>query len=129
MFKIRPDFSISLVAGLLCCAWLLSGQTRAASSPSEHWVTTWATAESLTNAPLGGRGGGRGPAPGGGRGNGPGSVNGAAPGEAPALNATPPQAARRRPNDSGMPPTFNDQTVRMVARVSLGGRKIRVRLS
>jgi lysophospholipase L1-like esterase len=69
--------------------------------------------------------------PGGGRGP-QGSANAAA--QPPA--APPPQAAARGGGDRGrrfpappIPAAVNNQTIRMVARVSLGGSKVRVRLS
>ena len=66
----------------------------------EHWVATWATAQTLVRAP---------------RPNPP-----AAP-AAPAGPAATPQAINAR--------GFHDQTVRMIVRTSLGGRRLRVRLS
>lgn len=76
----------------------------------DHWVTTWATAQQLMPRALAGRGGPPGPPPGGG----------------------PNAAGRGRgggPNASNLPASFADQTVRMVARVSIGGRRFRVELS
>jgi len=80
-----------------------------------HWVATWAAAEQQPRAAGPGRGpGGPGPAPAG--------ANGPAPASAlPAAGATP----RPAPPPSG----FNNQTVRMVVRASLGGSRIRVHLS
>ena len=70
---------------------------QAGSSPraSEHWVTTWATAQQLapTRLPFG-------------RGE----------------PVQPPPVAR-------VPATLKDQTVRMIAHASLGGRRVRVALS
>ena len=62
---------------------------------SEHWVTTWATAQQLapTRLPFGGGG-----------------------------PVQPPTGAR-------VPATLKDQTVRMIAHASLGGRRVRVALS
>src|ERR1017187_1065476 len=60
----------------------------------EHWVTTWATAQTLVRAP-------RTATPGGG--------------------ATTPQEVATR--------GLNNQTVRMIVRTSIGGRRLRVRLS
>jgi lysophospholipase L1-like esterase len=71
-----------------------------ASSASEHWVTTWATAESLAPvAPIGGR--------------------------PPRSDAKP-----ARPSPVGpIPDKFVNQTVRMIIRTSIGGRRVRVQLS
>ena len=88
-------------------AWLLSlclcvsaaGQKTVVNS-DEHWVATWATAQAI--APVA------------------------------ALGAPPPrpQAAPARPSPIGqIPETFKNQTVRMVARASIGGRRVRVQLS
>ena len=71
-----------------------------AAQPEEHWVATWATAQALAPvAPLG----------------------------APPPR---PQAAPTRPSPIGpIPETFKNQTVRMVVRTSIGGRRVRVQLS
>jgi lysophospholipase L1-like esterase len=108
--RIRPEFAFAVAL-----ATFIPERVAQAQKPFEHWVTTWATAEALTNAPAAGRGGGR-SAP-------SGAVQ---QGSAAAL---PRQSARRRPNDTGMPASFNDQTVRQVIRVSIGGRRVRVRFS
>jgi lysophospholipase L1-like esterase len=90
------------------------GQSRNAPS-AEHWVSTWATAQSL--APVSGRGGGR---------------AAGAPQQGPP-RAAPPQngpGQNRGNNPQGIiPPSLNDQTMRMVVRTSLGGRRVRVQLS
>ncbi len=87
--------------------WLLSfslclsaAQQKAALNANEHWVATWATAQALAPvAPLG------------------------APPPRPA-------AAPARPSPIGqIPETFKNQTVRMVVRTSIGGRRVRVQLS
>lgn len=133
MVRIWPNSSFALAAGLLCCACLASAQTRSAGNASDHWVTTWTTAESLINAPMGGRGApGRGPTP---AANAPGNTFGSVPSSAPSAsperprNAAPSQGGRGRPNNSGLPPSFADQTLRMVAHVSIGGQRMRVRFS
>ena len=87
--------------------WLLSlslclsaAQERIASQSKEHWVTTWATAQSLAPvAPIGGR---------------------------------PPRAEPRPapPSPIGViPETFKNQTLRMIVRTSIAGRRVRVQLS
>jgi lysophospholipase L1-like esterase len=49
---------------------------------------------------------------------------------APNTGGGPPRGGRNNgPEASNLPPGFTDQTVRMIARVSAGGRKIRVELS
>src|SRR4051794_25691888 len=71
-----------------------------AASASEHWVSTWATAQQIAADP-------------------------------------PPPAWARPAADRPLPPSpilptpdaLKNQTVRMVARASIGGRKIRVQLS
>ena len=87
--------------------WLLSfslclpaAQQKASSNAKEHWVATWATAQAF--APV------------------------------PPFGAPPPrpQAAPARPSPIGqIPETFKNQTVRMVVRTSIGGRRVRVQLS
>ena len=66
---------------------------------SEHWVTTWTTAQQLAASTFGGRGG------------------------------PPPPVRRSGPEASNLPPTFADQTVRMIVHTSLGGSRLRVELS
>jgi lysophospholipase L1-like esterase len=79
---------------------LLAAQEKAALNSNEHWVATWATAQAIAPvAPLG----------------------------APPPR---PQAAPPRPSPLGqIPETFKNQTVRMVVRTSIGGRRVRVQLS
>ncbi len=76
----------------LCAAATVSAQT--SDSVTDHWVTTWTTAQQLVAPP-----------------------------------GPPPAARRSGPEASGLPATFADQTVRMVAHVSLGGNPVRVKLS
>ena len=103
MRKIRYVWPLLLVA-------LTAAPVRPAA---EHWVATWGRAQQLL------RGEGM---PGGGRAAQP-----------PATPPTPPAAARagsgRRFPAPPVPQALNNQTIRMVARVSLGGRRVRVRLS
>lgn len=110
-----------LLAGWATALLLVAGQPERAgaqdAAASETWITAWATAQQLIRpaAPAGGRGRGQAPAaaPRGG---------GAARGEG--TGAPPP--ARRFPQAL---PTVANQTVRMVARSSVGGRMLRVRLA
>jgi lysophospholipase L1-like esterase len=105
MRKIRYVWPLLLVA-------LTAAPVRPAA---EHWVATWGRAQQLL------RGEGM---PGGGRAAQP-----------PATPPTPPPATRgggdrgRRFPAPPVPQALNNQTIRMVARVSLGGRRVRVRLS
>ena len=103
MRKIRYVWPLLLVA-------LTAAPVRPAA---EHWVATWGRAQQLL------RGEGM---PGGGRAAQP-----------PATPPIPPPAARagsgRRFPAPPVPQALNNQTIRMVARVSLGGRRVRVRLS
>ena len=100
--KLQPLFLVVLQ--------LAAAQVR---PPAEHWVATWGAAQQLL------RGEGM---PGGGRAAQP-----------PATPPPQPAAARagsgRRFPAPPVPQGVNNQTIRMVARVSLGGRRVRVRLS
>ena len=89
----------SVAITVICAVPLAVAQSQNAA---EHWVTTWATAQQLAVSSFGG---GR---------------------------AGPPVLPRPRPNGpeaSNLPPTFADQTVRMIVRTSLGGSRLRVELS
>lgn len=80
---------------------LFAAPNKPALHSNEHWVTTWATAQSLSAEPVIGGGPGR-------SGRGP----------------------NRAPSPTGnIPQNFKDQTVRMVVRTSIGGRRVRVQLS
>jgi lysophospholipase L1-like esterase len=79
-----------------------------ASAAGEHWVPTWGTAQQLIKTT---------PPP--------------APTTTPPAATTPPPAA---PATAATPPPFrvttlNNQTVRMILRTSIGGRRMRVKLS
>jgi lysophospholipase L1-like esterase len=79
----------------------------------DHWVATWASAQQQPRAPLAGRG----PA-----------VPAGQPGTAPAA-AAPAQPAPAAPPVVRPPSSFNNQTLRMVVRVSTGGSRMRIHLS
>jgi lysophospholipase L1-like esterase len=79
------------------------GLMEAQNKGQERWVATWATAQSLVR-----------PAP-------ARQVTAAAPAPAPAGPAATPQAIAAR--------GFNNQTVRMIVRTSIAGKRLRVRLS
>ena len=85
---------------LSLCLCLSAAEKKSILNSGEHWVATWATAQAV--API------------------------------PPLGAPPPrpQAAPARPSPIGqIPETFKNQTVRMVVRTSIGGRRVRVQLS
>jgi lysophospholipase L1-like esterase len=85
---------------LSLCLCLFAAEKKSVLNSGEHWVATWATAQAV--APV------------------------------PPLGAPPPrpQAAPARPSPIGqIPETFKNQTVRMVVRTSIGGRRVRVQLS
>jgi lysophospholipase L1-like esterase len=110
----------SLIArSLLAAGTLLSAFIPAAVAEQEHWVATWAA------SPQGARIAAPRPA-------GPPPANASAPPPAPA-----PGNAGGRGNGAppggrgGFPPpaSFNNQTVRMIVRTSIGGKRARVQLS
>ncbi len=87
---------------------------RSAASGDVHWVATWASAQQVPRpAPIA-----RTAAPAGA----PAAANGPALAAAPPAAAVPPPAPR--PARS-----FNNQTLRMVMRTSIGGEQLRVHLS
>src|SRR5512140_2505783 len=93
-----------LLAGAVMPLPLAHAQSGDRSRAGEHVVTTWATAQPLApTSPMAGPGGppqpGRGPAGRGGRGPAP------------------------------LPTSFTNQSVRMILRTSIGGRRVRVQLS
>jgi hypothetical protein len=79
------------------------GLMQAQNKGQERWVATWATAQALVR---------QAPAR---------QVTAAAPAAAPAGPATTPQAIGAR--------GFNNQTIRMIVRTSIAGKRLRVRLS
>jgi len=84
------------------------GPIQAQPKGQEHWVATWATAQTLVRPAA------------------PASVTvqpsaAPAPGSAPAVPATTPREIAER--------GLNNQTVRMIVRTSIGGKRLRVRLS
>jgi lysophospholipase L1-like esterase len=101
--------------------WLaFAAGARAQTAAGEHWVSSWATAEQL--AVTGGATGSRGGA------SGSGPVVGIVP-AAPAPPPPPPGTPQRR---FPIPPTLaglNNQTVRMIVRSSIGGSRVRIRVS
>ena len=100
-----------ICAAAVSVALLLIQPAAFAQGAGEHWVGTWATAVvGRAIRPLAGRGGGQGP------------QNGQAP------QAVPP--AVQAPQAPPAPPiNFNNQTIREIVHVSLGGDRVRVVLS
>jgi hypothetical protein len=81
----------------------------AAEIPAQRWVTTWATAQQLTTTEM------------------PPWLN-----KPPPQQATPAQSTGKPPPPSPIAPIperIDNQTVRMVVRVSIGGRQLRIQLS
>lgn len=99
MFTRTGLFPAILSAGLCALLPSTAAQGRSPDVVSEHWITTWTTAQQLAPAIFGGRGG------------------------------APPRTRTDGPEASNLPAMFSDQTVRMVAHVSVGGRRVRVELS
>jgi len=110
-------------------------------APPEHWVSTWATALQLM-PPAPRRPPGAGGAPGAPASPSAPAVPGAsavastaaaagaqAAPVAPAPPARPPGSSPMGPPPHNLPDTFTDQTLRMVVRTSIGGRRIRIALS
>jgi lysophospholipase L1-like esterase len=108
-------------AALLALQFSPLSAQRAQKPAVEYWVPTWATAQQLVRITPQGRGAAA-PAS-------PAATQPAAP------SATPPAPAQATPAQppapAPLPPlqTLNNQTVRMMLRTSIGGRRLRVRLS
>jgi len=115
----KTHLRILLIGSALSQAALLA-QSRNAPS-AEHWVSTWATGQSLAPSVFGG--GGRG---------GQGAPQQGPPRTNPPQNG-PGQGRGNNPqgnNPQGIiPPSLEDQTMRMVVHTSLGGRRVRVQFS
>ena len=92
-----------------------------AQGRGERWVSTWATAQQLMPAPF------------------PGARSGAPPQGArgPQIQASPPPAAPSASQSAinpyqqqrSVPASIEDQTVRMIAHITLGGRTLRIEIS
>jgi lysophospholipase L1-like esterase len=98
--------------------------------PGDHWVPTWGTAQQLIRTPAPVAAAGRGSAP---ATTAPSAVAPATPTTAPAsATATPSSTPAGAPQAAGQPfrvTTLANQTVRMILRTSIGGRRARVKLS
>lgn len=133
----RDRMRISIFALI---ALVLPLAAQAQKDNSSHWVATWATAQQLITR--------QGPPPGGNRGGGPppptNAPNGTTPpangsssapaATAPAANA--PAARGAAPARGGVgpfrlpvPQSLSDQTIRMIERVSIGGKQVRIEVS
>ena len=112
------------------------------SARAEHWVATWGTAQQLAVANAQGGPGGRtnvppalgpGVAPPSGTLGAPPQGTPTAPPQTPAPQGGPGSSPTARPvvgpPRAYLPATFQDQTIRMIVRVSVGGRRVRVSLS
>src|SRR5579863_4610571 len=114
-----PRMRVKLFPLLMVSSWVGLAQAPRA----EHWVSTWATAETLmARAPL---------APGANRG---GPVGGPTPNSQTTNASGGPGLASpvQRPRGNGIPPipaTFKDETIRMVVRSTIGGSRLRIEVS
>jgi len=107
--KTGVDRRLAISAAILITLSLtpLSAQRAAGKKTQEHWVPTWATSQQLFRLP-------------------PQSSTTASPATpAPSTPSTTPPAT------APLPPlqTLNNQTIRMIVRTSIGGRRVRVKLS
>jgi len=89
------------------------------STKQEHWISTWAASMLATNVP-------QGPPPGAAQPQTPPAQPGAANSSTIPFPPAQPAAAPAKPQPLR---SFNNQTVRMMVRTSLGGRRIRVTLA
>jgi lysophospholipase L1-like esterase len=97
------------VQTLLCAAWLALGALTLHAAAQDQWVATWAASPQTARFvfPLPAR-------------------------ATPPAQAAAPAPAGNQTNPPPLfppPPTFHNQTVRMIARSSIGGRRVRVHLS
>jgi lysophospholipase L1-like esterase len=124
----RARSFIVFAAGLALLPQYAPAQKATRAAGSGHWISTWATAQQLQPAPVGGFGG-RGPGPGPGPSATPGGANPQAPPNVARPPQGPPQGGRANPNRTNLPATLSDQTIRMPIRVSVGGAQVRIELS
>ena len=97
---------------ILALVLLGVGQCAYGQNAQEHWVSTWATSTLATNVPQA-------------------LPGGAQPGAQPAPAAQPPVGGPPAAAPAKPQPvlSFSNQTLRMVVRTSIGGRRIRVTLA
>lgn len=108
---------ISIAALALATLVPFASAQRGANAASDtHWVATWGAAQQQPRGAGPGRGG-------------PPPQNAAAPAPAGAPAAPAPAQAAAPPRAPAPPSGFNNQTVRMIVRTSLGGRRVRVHFS
>src|SRR6187399_3100929 len=119
---------VAIVAGASLALATVLAATPPQTRPGEHWVATWGTAQLAFRVAPAGRAGG--------------AAAAGAPAAAQTTQSPPPPApgstAPPAPASTGpqrrflVPPALpalSNQTIRMVARTSLGGQTLRVRLS
>lgn len=111
-----------VLIAVLCPSWAAAADKAQSDPAAQHWVSTWATSQLTITMP---------PRP-----PGPGHNGTPPPAEPPkqASPATPPAATapppRRNPiEEAKIPPKLENQTVRMIGRVSVGGKRVRIQLS
>lgn len=130
----RMFAAVILLVGFVLLTPSVWAQKAAQAGNSNHWVATWATAQQLMPATVGGRGG---PAPAPAPSANPSNPNAVAPpanpsgttAPAPQSPARPLEGGRSNPNRSNLPASLSDQTIRMPVRVSLGGGQVRIEIS
>ena len=108
------------IAATAACIFSVAATALAQTTTGEHWVATWATAQQL--AVTGGGLAGRGAVAG----------SGAAAATVAAPTPPPPPAPGTPQRRFPVPPTLaglNNQTVRMIVRTSIGGSRVRIRVS
>lgn len=110
-----PRSSLSFAVALVALIVPLWGGADGASREPVHWVATWASAHQAPR--FAGRGGR--------------AANPPVPAAGAATPSTPPQPTVPAPTTPTppVPDSFNNQTVRMIVRTSLGGGRIRVQFS
>ena len=98
---------------LLVWAGILQGQT---ATPEDHWVASWGTAQQFYRATVAGNGA-------------PAALPKGAPLPAATVAPVIPSGPQRRFGIPAGVSEINNQTIRMIARTSLGGDRLRIRLS
>jgi lysophospholipase L1-like esterase len=123
MFKTKAVFGVMVWALSMPYTVLSASAQQNASSANAHWVATWASSQ---QQPRGGFA--RPPAP-------PAAATGTAPGGTPPAATSPVPPLASGPTVPPTPPqprparSFNNQTLRMTVKASIGGSHVRVHLS